>query len=100
LATIAEMRRIDAPARAVEQGARLRAGLESLKSVASVRGLGLLLGAQLVDGIDAKAMQTKLLDAGLVTNAVTPTALRFAPPLNVSNAHVDEALEILGTVLG
>jgi acetylornithine/N-succinyldiaminopimelate aminotransferase len=100
LATIAEMRRIDAPARAVEQGARLRTGLESLKSVASVRGLGLLLGAQLVDGIDAKAMQTKLLDAGLVTNAVTPTALRFAPPLNVSNAHVDEALEILGTVLG
>ena len=100
LATIAEMRRIDAPARAVEQGARLRTGLESLKAVASVRGLGLLLGAQLVDGIDAKAMQTKLLDAGLVTNAVTPTALRFAPPLNVSNAHVDEALEILGTVLG
>jgi acetylornithine aminotransferase len=58
-----------------------------------------LLGAQLVDGVDAKAMQVKLLDAGLVTNAVTPTALRFAPPLNVSTEHLDEALSILREVL-
>lgn len=99
LATIAEMQRIDAPARALEQGARLRAGLESIPSVDSVRGFGLLLGAQLVDGVDAKAMQVKLLDAGLVTNAVTPTALRFAPPLNVSTDHLDEALSILREVL-
>ena len=99
LATIAEMKRIDAPGLAVEQGARLRAGLESIGSVASVRGLGLLLGAQLVDGVDAKSMQVKLLDAGLVTNAVTPTALRFAPPLNVSSDHIDEALSILRGVL-
>jgi len=99
LATIAEMQRIDAPARALEQGARLRAGLESIPSVDSVRGFGLLLGAQLVDGVDAKAMQVKLLEAGLVTNAVTPTALRFAPPLNVSTEHLDEALSILREVL-
>ena len=99
LATIAEMKRIDAPGLAVEQGARLRAGLESIGSVVSVRGLGLLLGAQLVDGVDAKSMQVKLLDAGLVTNAVTPTALRFAPPLNVSSDHIDEALSILRGVL-
>jgi predicted acetylornithine/succinylornithine family transaminase len=99
LATIAEMQRIDAPARALEQGARLRAGLESIPLVDSVRGFGLLLGAQLVDGVDAKVMQVKLLDAGLVTNAVTPTALRFAPPLNVSTEHLDEALSILREVL-
>ena len=99
LATIAEMKRIDAPSRAVEQGARLRTGLESMTSVASVRGFGLLLGAQLVEGVDAKSMQMKLLDAGLVTNAVTPTALRFAPPLNVSTDHIDEALAILREVL-
>ena len=45
------------------------------------------------------SMQVKLLDAGLVTNAVTPTALRFAPPLNVSSDHIDEALSILRGVL-
>ena len=39
------------------------------------------------------------LDAGLVVNAVTPTALRFAPPLLVSDREIDEAVEILGAVL-
>ena len=99
LATIAEMERIDAPARAVAQGARLTRGLEAMSKVASVRGRGLLLGAQLVDGVDAKEMQVALLSSGLVTNAVTPTTLRFAPPLNVSDEHVDEALSMLSTVL-
>ena len=99
LATIAEMERIDAPARAVAQGARLTRGLEAMSKVASVRGMGLLLGAQLVEGVDAKEMQVALLSSGLVTNAVTPTTLRFAPPLNVSDEHVDEALSILSTVL-
>lgn len=99
LATIAEMERIDAPARAVAQGARLTRGLEAMSKVASVRGRGLLLGAQLVDGVDAKEMQAALLSFGLVTNAVTPTTLRFAPPLNVSDEHVDEALSMLSTVL-
>ena len=99
LATIAEMERIDAPARAVAQGARLTRGLDAMSKVASVRGMGLLLGAQLVEGVDAKEMQVALLSSGLVTNAVTPTTLRFAPPLNVSDEHVDEALAILSTVL-
>ena len=99
LATIAEMERIDAPACAVSQGARLTRGLETMSKVASIRGRGLLLGAQLIDGVDAKEMQLALLASGLVTNAVTPSTLRFAPPLNVSDAHVDEALSILSTVL-
>ncbi len=99
LATIGEMERIDAPARAVAQGARLTRGLEAMSKVASVRGSGLLLGAQLVDGVDAKELQAALLAGGLVTNAVTPTTLRFAPPLNVTDEHVDEALSILSGVL-
>ena len=40
-----------------------------------------------------------LLDAGLVANAVTPTALRFAPPLTVSDAEIDEAVTILDGAL-
>jgi acetylornithine/succinyldiaminopimelate/putrescine aminotransferase len=94
------MRRIDAPRLAVERGAQLRAGLERLAGVAAVRGEGLLLAAELADGRDAKQAYTDLLAAGLVTNAVTSTALRFAPPLTVSPAEVDEALGILATVVG
>ena len=38
----------------------------------------------------------RLLDDGLVTNAVTPTALRVAPPLTVSDDEIDEAVAMIG----
>jgi acetylornithine/N-succinyldiaminopimelate aminotransferase len=98
-AVLAELRRVDAPALAAAQGARLRAGLEALPGVVSVRGQGLLLAAELSDGRDAKDVYTRLLGAGLVTNAVTPTALRLAPPLTVSDAEIAEALEMMRLVL-
>ena len=44
-------------------------------------------------------MYRRLLDAGLVTNAVTPTALRVAPPLTVSDEEIDEALALIGKAL-
>ncbi len=96
-AVIAEMRRIDAPARAARQGARFAAGLARLSGVTEVRGRGLLLAAEL--DRDAREANGALLDAGLVANAVTATALRFAPPLTVSDAEIDEALAILTGVL-
>jgi predicted acetylornithine/succinylornithine family transaminase len=97
-AVIAEMERIDAPACAERAGARLRAALESTPGVANVRGMGLLLAAELTEA-DAKVAYTELLARGLVTNAVTPTALRFAPPLNVSDDHIDEAVALVKEVL-
>jgi acetylornithine/N-succinyldiaminopimelate aminotransferase len=99
-AVITEMRRIDAPKLATERGASLRAKLEALPGVQEVRGLGLLLAAELGPGADAKAVYTELLARGLVTNAVTPTALRLAPPLNVSEDEIDEAVALIAEVLG
>jgi len=64
-----------------------------------VRGLGLLLAAELVEGLDAKAVADAALAAGLIVNAVTPTSLRFAPPLLVSDAEIDEAVAILSAAL-
>ena len=97
-ATLDELIAIDAPAAARRAGARLSDGLSQLPGVAAVRGLGLLLGAELVEG-NAKGVNKALLDAGLVANAVTETALRFAPPLNVSDDEIDAALAILKEVL-
>jgi acetylornithine/succinyldiaminopimelate/putrescine aminotransferase len=60
---------------------------------------GLLLAAELAGGRDAKAVYTELLGRGLVTNPVTATALRLAPPITVSEAEIDEALAVMAEVL-
>ena len=98
-AVINEMRRIDAPALAKRQGDRLSSGLSAIDGVVSVRGMGLLIAAELAPGVDAKAVYVELLRLGLVTNAVTPTALRFAPPLTVSDGEIDEALGMVAAAL-
>lgn len=96
---IAEMRRIDAPHLAATQGAYLRKRLEAIPAIESVRGQGLLLAAELGGDGDAKAAYTELLRRGLVTNAVTATALRLAPPITVSTAEIDEAVGLIAEVL-
>ena len=40
-------------------------------------------------------MLFRSLDAGLVLNAVTSSALRLAPPLLVTDAEIDEAAAII-----
>jgi acetylornithine/N-succinyldiaminopimelate aminotransferase len=97
-AVLAEMQRIDAPALAKAAGARLTDELSTAFGVKEVRGLGLLIAIEL-DGIDAKVAADLALDAGLVVNAVTASALRLAPPLTVSDAEIDEAVDILAQVL-
>jgi acetylornithine/N-succinyldiaminopimelate aminotransferase len=97
-AVLAEMQAIDAPALAQRAGARLAEALDALPAVAAVRGHGCLLAAELV-GIDAKDAYAGALDAGLVINAPTPTSLRLAPPLNISDEHIDEGVAILASVL-
>ena len=98
-AVVAELERLDAPSLAAKAGERLMTALGALPGVADVRGLGLLVAAELVAGTDAKALAAACLDAGLVLNAVTATALRFAPPLTVSDDEIDEAVSILASVL-
>lgn len=99
LAVISEMKRIDAAQLAVRQGERLTQGLLKLSKVDHVRGSGLLLGAQLVAGVETKDVVPALLDKGLIVNGVNATTIRLAPPITVSNDEIDEALELLGSEL-
>ena len=78
------------------QGARLADGLRGLNGVTEVRGAGLLVGAVL-DG-PAQPVVDAALDAGLVCLTSGPNVLRLAPPLVVSAAEVDSALETLTEV--
>ncbi|MPY93646.1 MAG: acetylornithine/succinylornithine family transaminase [Acidimicrobiia bacterium] len=84
--------------RAERVGAVLRDRLCGLDEVSSVRGAGLLLAAELVDH-NGPAVAAACLEAGLVVNGVTPTSLRLAPPLTVAEGEIDEAMDILVSVL-
>jgi predicted acetylornithine/succinylornithine family transaminase len=97
LAVLDAMEREQVPQRAARAGARLTEALEKVSGVIAVRGLGLLLAAELAPHLDAREVATGCLEHGLVLNAVTPSALRFAPSLLVSDGEIDEAAAILAT---
>ncbi len=97
-ATLGVMEQQNVPRLADERGNYLGKRLAAVDGVASVRGLGLLLAAELVHG-GASEVAAKCLKNGLVLNAVTATALRLEPPLLITNDEIDEGIEILAHVL-
>src|SRR5207302_7092004 len=93
IATITVMERDDLFARAAELGGRM---LEQLRhaaagnpSVLEVRGIGLMIGIEFVDGETAGAVQQRCLAEGLIVLTAGPQAsvLRLIPPLNLTDAE-------------
>ena len=78
-------------------GAYLHLRLEELKKnyafVREVRGRGLILGMELT--IPGGDIVVKALERGLLINCTVGNVLRFVPPLIISRAEIDEAMEIL-----
>ena len=95
-------------ARVRELGLRLQAGLEALPHVQSVRGRGLMLACEIdlpatdlpVPGPPApEIVRRALQDQRLILNATSPTTLRLLPPLTITDAEIDLALELLHAAL-
>ncbi len=81
-------------------GERLRAGLRELPGVASVRGRGLMVGVDLLQGVSAVDLARRaLLEQRLIVNATGPATIRLEPPLVVSESEIDEVLHRLGELL-
>ena len=111
LATLDVMAAEALPGNAQRMGERLRAGLEDLKEcypvMGDVRGMGLMQGIELVseDGQPAPAALDALMEAtrkqGLLIGkgGLYGNVVRIAPPMSVTAAEVDEALEKLGDAL-
>ena len=49
--------------------------------------------------VEAGPVATRCLEEGLLVNAVRPTSIRFAPPLNVKATDVDRALAVFSRVV-
>lgn len=82
-------------------GRRLADGLGALATrhdrMGEVRGLGLMIGAEL--GGAAKEVVARLLREGFITNAAHDTVLRLLPPFIIRAEEVDEFLNTLDGVL-
>lgn len=82
-------------------GVYLRQRLDALRPrhprIVEVRGLGLLVGVEL-NGPGGTVVEA-CREAGLIINCTADRVLRLTPPLIVTRAEVDEAVDILDRVL-
>jgi predicted acetylornithine/succinylornithine family transaminase len=99
-AGVATMRYIldeDLPKRAAEASDRLQSRLRSLEDrsplVNGVRGRGLLLAVSLSKDCAADVVAA-CRERGLLANNVRPNAIRFMPPLTISDDEIDRACDI------
>jgi ornithine--oxo-acid transaminase len=90
------------PERAAELGDYFIRQLRAIPSqlVREVRGKGLLIGVELKpEAVSARLVCEKLLERGILTKDTHHTVVRFAPPLIITRAQIDEALAIIREVL-
>lgn len=103
-ATLRYMLDNDVPGNALKIGAYLESKLEGLRAarpdvVKGVRGMGLLLALQFQSAI-APAVAAAANNQGLLLNPVLPDAVRFMPPLTITEADVDECVAKLDRAIG
>lgn len=75
--------------------AKLRGSLNGIPAVKEIRNLGLLIGVELNDPALAEAVLYQCLAKGLSFKVSSGTVLTLTPPLTVSEAELELALEIL-----
>jgi acetylornithine aminotransferase/acetylornithine/N-succinyldiaminopimelate aminotransferase len=97
VATLKHILAEDLPAKAAKASERLVSRLRAIEDrvpmVIGVRGKGLLLAVSLADECSADIVSA-CRERGLLANNVRPNAVRFMPPLNVSDGEIDEACSI------
>ena len=112
LANIQFMERENLPARATETGAYAMAKIRGLQKhnslIGDVRGLGLMIGVELVKDnkltpatAEAESIRDSSLRHGLLVGVggVYGNVIRFQPPLVISREQIDQAVDIFAEAL-
>jgi L-lysine 6-transaminase len=86
--------------RAAETGMHLKSALEKLQSdrpdvLGNARGRGLMCAIDFPDGVARDAVANTLFDLGMIILPCGIKGLRFRPPLDVTIAEIDEAVDLL-----
>ncbi len=109
LATLEFMESSSLGEKAVEKGNYMMKRLNELKDeyplIGDVRGIGLMIGAELVEENKEPASEKreqivrKALDGGLILLPAGDSVIRFVPPLIISRNEIDRGLEIFEDAL-
>ena len=91
--------RDDYPAMARRKGERLLAALKGIKNgdIREVRGRGLLIGVEF--SVPAAPYVAKLISCGVLAKETHEHTIRFAPPVNISDEELDDAIERMTAAL-
>jgi acetylornithine aminotransferase/acetylornithine/N-succinyldiaminopimelate aminotransferase len=86
-----------------EVGSYFQQKLNDLKqkhsAITDVRGMGLMLAAELDSAELAKTVLAEMLKRRILINRTSETVLRFLPPYILAKEHVDEAIAALDAIL-
>lgn len=112
LANIAYMEREKLPERTAEMGEYAMGKLKEMQKsnplIGDVRGLGLMIGVELVKDAEktpgtaeAEGIRDKCLQDGLIVGVggIHGNVIRFQPPLVISKQQIDQALDIFKSAL-
>jgi L-lysine 6-transaminase len=81
-------------------GAHLKRGLEALQAempevLSNARGLGLMCAVDFPDGATRDATAERAYELGMIILPCGEVGLRFRPPLDITQAEADEALDLV-----
>jgi len=101
-ATIDILEQENLPEKARAQGEYLVSKLNQLRDdhaiIREVRGLGLMIGVEM--RFEVTDIILRSLERGVLMLDAGRNVLRFLPPLVITRAHIDRAIEILDEVIG
>jgi ornithine--oxo-acid transaminase len=93
----------DLPAKSAEMGTYFRDQLYGLDSalITEVRGSGLFIGIEINSSLgSARAVCEALMERGILSKETHETVVRLAPPLTISKAEIDWAMDQIRAVVG
>jgi acetylornithine aminotransferase/acetylornithine/N-succinyldiaminopimelate aminotransferase len=77
---------------------QLRALAQRHEAIVDVRGIGLMVAAELDSAELAKLTVAEMLKRHILINCTSDTVLRFLPPFILKRAHVDTAIQALDEI--
>ncbi len=64
-------------------------------AIENIRGKGLFIGVEIKHGFKARDFCLQLMEKGLLSKETHETVIRFAPPLVITKAQIDDALAMI-----